>query len=132
MTEPAKRGMIGIPVESQIDHRNEGGRRLVTNMAAAAKQLTDAFAGGNMTEPTVSTTDDDPLLIGGNQGSYVVPATLDDLLPVVERIADALEAQVRPTACAEVHVSEGKCVLDQLHVGYHVTGDGRLHWLDDE
>lgn len=59
-------------------------------------------------------------------------ATLDDLLPVVVRIADALEAQVRPAACDEPHSHGGKCVLDDRHVGHHVTADGRYHWLDDE
>jgi hypothetical protein len=59
-------------------------------------------------------------------------ATLDDLLPVVERIAAALEAQVRPNTCDEKHATGAKCVLDDRHVGHHVTGDGRYHWLDDE
>ena len=61
------------------------------------------------------------------------PVTLDDLLPVVERIAAALEAQVRPRVCGEMHSAAGKpCVLDNHHVGHHATADGRLHWLDDE
>lgn len=60
------------------------------------------------------------------------PATLDDLLPVALRIADALEAQVRPTACGEKHVRGAKCVLDDRHVGHHVSADGHYHWLDDD
>lgn len=85
-----------------------------------------------MTEPTISTTTDDVVLFGGNQGSYVAPATLDDVVPLLSRIADALEAQARPAACGEVHKTGGACVLNDRHVGHHATGDGRLHWLDEE
>jgi hypothetical protein len=61
------------------------------------------------------------------------PATLDDLLPVVQRIADALEAQVRPAVCGVKHGDSGPgCVLDDRHVGHHASGDGRLHWLDED
>lgn len=60
------------------------------------------------------------------------PATLDDLLPVAVRIAEALEAHLRPTACGEPHATGAKCVLDDRHVGHHVTGDGRYHWLEDD
>ncbi len=60
----------------------------------------------------------------------VTPA---DFLIELRRIADALEAQVRPEVCGEMHNAAGKpCVLGELHVGHHVTADGRLHWLDDE
>lgn len=60
------------------------------------------------------------------------PATLDDLLPVAVRIAEALEARVRPIVCNEPHTTGAPCVLDDRHVGHHVTGDGRYHWLEDE
>jgi hypothetical protein len=59
-------------------------------------------------------------------------ATLDDVVPLLSRIADALEAQVRPAACGEVHRTGGVCVLNDRHVGHHATGDGRLHWLDED
>ena len=85
-----------------------------------------------VTEPTITQSDDHVALVGFQQGSYVVPATLDDLLPVVERIADALEAQVRPNTCDEKHATGAKCILDDRHVGHHVTADGRYHWLDDD
>jgi hypothetical protein len=60
------------------------------------------------------------------------PATLDDVVPLLTRIAEALEAQGRPTACAEQHDTGSKCVLDDRHIGHHTSGDGRLHWLDDD
>ena len=59
-------------------------------------------------------------------------ATLDDVVPLLARIADALEAQVRPAACGETHTGGTACVLDDRHIGHHTSGDGRLHWLDDE
>ena len=59
-------------------------------------------------------------------------ATLDDLLPVAVRIAEALEAQVRPIGCGEPHATGATCVLDDRHVGHHVTADGRYHWLEDD
>ena len=59
-------------------------------------------------------------------------ATLDDVVPLLARIADALEAQVRPAACGEIHTGGTACVLDDRHIGHHTSGDGRLHWLDDE
>lgn len=55
-----------------------------------------------------------------------------DFLIELRRIADALEAQVRSTACGETHRTGGACVLNDRHVGHHATGDGRLHWLDEE
>lgn len=58
--------------------------------------------------------------------------SMDDVIPLLGRIADALEAQVRPTACDEPHTTGAKCVLDDRHVGHHVTADGRYHWLDDD
>ncbi len=59
-------------------------------------------------------------------------ATLDDVVPLLVRIADALEAQVRPSACDEPHKTGAKCVLDDRHIGHHTSGDGRLHWLDED
>lgn len=59
-------------------------------------------------------------------------ATLDDVVPLLARIADALEAQVRPNACDTLHKTGAKCVLDDRHIGHHTSGDGRLHWLDEE
>ena len=59
--------------------------------------------------------------------------TLDDVLPVLERIATALEAQLRPTRCGTRHNDAGPaCVLDDRHVGYHASADGRIHWLDED
>lgn len=58
--------------------------------------------------------------------------TTKGVLTELGRIADALEAQVRPKACDEPHVTGAKCVLDDRHVGHHVTADGRYHWLDDD
>lgn len=58
--------------------------------------------------------------------------TLDDVVLLLGRIADALEAQVRPNACGELHKTGAKCVLDDRHVGHHTSGDGRLHWLDED
>ena len=60
------------------------------------------------------------------------PATIDDLLIEVRRIADALEAQVRAKVCGEMHTAGKPCILDDRHVGHHATSDGRLHWLDEE
>jgi hypothetical protein len=54
-----------------------------------------------------------------------------DFLIELRRIADALETQVRPTACGEQHASGKPCILDERHVGHHATSDGRLHWLDE-
>ena len=59
-------------------------------------------------------------------------ATLDDVVPLLARIADALEAQVRPSACGELHKTGARCVLDDRHIGHHTSGDGRLHWLDED
>ncbi len=63
---------------------------------------------------------------------YDERATLDDVVPLLARIADALEAQVRPSACGELHKTRAKCVLDDRHIGHHTSGDGRLHWLDED
>ena len=55
-------------------------------------------------------------------------ASLDDLVIEVRRIADALE---RGTRCNE-RQGDAVCGLSDRHVGYHVTGDGRVHWLDED
>jgi hypothetical protein len=59
-------------------------------------------------------------------------ATLDDVVPLLSRIADALEAQVRPAACGETHKTGAKCALDDRHYAHHVSADGKLRWLDDD
>lgn len=64
--------------------------------------------------------------------TMVEPATLDDALPLLERIASSLEAQVRPNVCGETHTTGPKCVLDDRHIGQHVSGDGRKYWLDED
>lgn len=56
-------------------------------------------------------------------------ATLGDILVQVRRIADALDAQ---NPHCEEKQGDHVCFLLPRHVGYHVTADGRLHWLDDE
>lgn len=55
--------------------------------------------------------------------------TLGDLLVQLRRIADALESQT--DQCGEAR-GEASCALLPGHRGFHVTADGRVHWLDDE
>jgi hypothetical protein len=55
------------------------------------------------------------------------PATLDDLVTELRRIADALTG----TKCYGVQ-DGAACVLAPRHVGHHTTADGRSHWLDEE
>ena len=54
--------------------------------------------------------------------------TAADFLIELRRIADALE---RGTRCSE-RKGDAVCALTDHHIGYHVTGDGRVHWLDEE
>lgn len=55
------------------------------------------------------------------------PATLDDMVTELRRIADALTG----AKCYGVHDGQ-PCVLAPRHVGHHTTADGRQHWLDEE
>lgn len=59
----------------------------------------------------------------------VPEATLGDLLVQLRRIADAFDAQ---NPHCEATKGQAVCFLLPIHVGYHVTADGRHHWLDDE
>jgi hypothetical protein len=54
--------------------------------------------------------------------------TAGAILLELRRIADALE---KPAVCSE-RKDDGVCALRDGHVGYHVTADGRVHWLDEE
>lgn len=56
-------------------------------------------------------------------------ASLGDVLVQLRRIADALDAQNPHCDAAK---GGSLCFLLPRHVGYHVTADGRTHWLDDE
>lgn len=56
-------------------------------------------------------------------------ATMGDLLVQFRRIADALESKV--DRCGEKK-GQATCGLLPTHIGYHVTPDGRTHWLDEE
>jgi hypothetical protein len=54
-----------------------------------------------------------------------------DFLIELRRIADSLEAFTGRKACDGVKNAK-PCVLDPNHVGHHASGDGRLHWLDED
>ena len=51
-----------------------------------------------------------------------------DFLIELRRIADALE---RGSKCNERN-GTATCGLSDRHVGYHVTADGKVHWLDED
>lgn len=55
--------------------------------------------------------------------------TLADVVLELRRIADAV-APPSPKICAEQR-GDVECVLAELHVGHHVSPDGRLRWLDE-
>jgi hypothetical protein len=59
-------------------------------------------------------------------------ATLDDVMPLLSRIADALD-RLAPNPDAECGEDRDSvlCGLRTGHVGYHVSADGNLQWLDD-
>jgi hypothetical protein len=57
----------------------------------------------------------------------IKPATLDDVVGELRRIATALGAAPR---CGERR-GGAVCVLGN-HVGDHVSEDGRTRWLDEE
>jgi hypothetical protein len=54
--------------------------------------------------------------------------TAGDFLIELRRIADALD---RGRLCGE-RKDAAVCALADRHVGYHVTADGKVHWLDDD
>lgn len=58
-------------------------------------------------------------------------ATLDDVVPLLARIADSLEAFTGQRVC-DGEKNGKPCALDPQHVGHHTSSDGRLHWLDEE
>jgi hypothetical protein len=75
----------------------------------------------------VSETDEDDRFMAALQELHQPPATLDDVVTELRRIADALTG----AKCYGVHDGQ-PCVLAPRHVGHHTTADGRQHWLDDE
>lgn len=53
-----------------------------------------------------------------------------DAMTELRRIADALESVTGKRTCDGVR-DRAVCALLPDHVGYHVTADGRVHWLDE-
>lgn len=61
-------------------------------------------------------------------GAEPTEVTLGDLVVQVQRIADLLEAQ--QGTCGEAY-GAARCTLLPSHKGFHITADGRTHWLED-
>lgn len=53
--------------------------------------------------------------------------TAAEFLIELRRIADALQ---KPELCRE-RKGAAECTLSSFHSGYHVTADGKVHWLDE-